>query len=77
MSRARLRAACLPACLQVAILCNHQRSIPKAHGNQMEKMQEKAAAMNAELAELEDDLRVASSGKSPKDPNKKLGSVES
>lgn len=25
--------------LQVAILCNHQRAVPKTHGNQMEKMQ--------------------------------------
>lgn len=26
---------------EVAILCNHQRSVPKTHGAQMEKMKEK------------------------------------
>jgi DNA topoisomerase-1 len=26
---------------QVAILCNHQRSIPKTHGNQMNRLQDK------------------------------------
>ncbi|PNH03016.1 DNA topoisomerase 1 [Tetrabaena socialis] len=51
----------LPA--QVAILCNHQRSVAKTHGNQMEKIQEKLAGLNAELKELEDDLRAAQKGK--------------
>jgi DNA topoisomerase-1 len=26
---------------QVAVLCNHQRSVPKAHGTQMEKLSDK------------------------------------
>ncbi|PNW85267.1 hypothetical protein CHLRE_03g178600v5 [Chlamydomonas reinhardtii] len=48
---------------EVAILCNHQRSVPKTHTNQMEKIQEKLAGMNKELAELEDELRAAQKGK--------------
>lgn len=47
----------------MAILCNHQRSVPKTHTNQMEKIQEKLAGMNKELAELEDELRAAQKGK--------------
>lgn len=50
---------------QVAILCNHQRAVPKTHGNQMEKMQEKLAALNQELADLEEELRLAKKGKAP------------
>lgn len=38
-----------PAPLQVAILCNHQRSVPKTHDNQMKVMQEKLDAMRQEL----------------------------
>jgi hypothetical protein len=34
---------------EVAILCNHQRSVPKAHANQMEKLQEKLQALRDEL----------------------------
>ena len=48
---------------EVAILCNHQRSVPKAHSAQMEKMLEKTAAMQAELAELVADLKRAKAGK--------------
>ena len=33
----------------MAILCNHQRSVPKGHQGQMEKLQEKMAALRAEL----------------------------
>lgn len=51
---------------EVAILCNHQRSVPKAHENQMEKMQEKLQTLNTELEELEDELKYALKGK----PNK-------
>jgi hypothetical protein len=38
-----------PGSLQVAILCNHQRSVPKTHDNQMKVMQEKLDAMRQEL----------------------------
>ncbi len=55
---------------QVAILCNHQRSVPRGHEGQMEKMQGKLAALNAELAELQGDLKAARSGKMAKDGKK-------
>jgi len=51
---------------EVAILCNHQRSVPKAHEDQVEKMEAKLKEMNDELAELEDDLRLALKGKPKK-----------
>ncbi|KXZ56848.1 hypothetical protein GPECTOR_1g765 [Gonium pectorale] len=51
---------------EVAILCNHQRSVPKTHTNQMEKLQEKLQALNTELKELEDELVAAQKGKSDK-----------
>ena len=54
---------------EVAILCNHQRSVPKGHTAQMEKMQEKLATLQAELGELMDDLKMAKAGK-PKDGKK-------
>lgn len=38
-----------PAMRQVAILCNHQRAVPRAHDNQMEKMKEKLAALQEEI----------------------------
>lgn len=37
---------------EVAILCNHQRALPKAHGTQMEKMDRKVADTEHWLAEL-------------------------
>lgn len=30
---------------QVAILCNHQRTVSKAHGSQMEKLDERASTL--------------------------------
>ena len=33
------------ALLQVAILCNHQRSVSKTHGAQMEKLEGKLAEL--------------------------------
>ncbi|KAJ3091530.1 DNA topoisomerase 1, partial [Quaeritorhiza haematococci] len=33
---------------QVAILCNHQRTVPKAHGNQMSKIQDKILGVKYE-----------------------------
>ena len=55
---------------EVAILCNHQRSIPKGHTSQMEKMQEKLAALQAELQEMMEELKLAKAGKSGKDGKK-------
>lgn len=43
--------------LQVAILCNHQRSVPKTHGAQMEKIEGKLKELQAELAELTAQLK--------------------
>lgn len=34
---------------QVAILCNHQRAVPKGHQGQMEKLQEKLGAIQEEI----------------------------
>lgn len=36
---------------QVAILCNHQRSIPKSHEKSMENLKEKIKAKKKELTE--------------------------
>ena len=37
----------------VAILCNHQKGVSKAHDTQMSKLQEKKAALEAEIREGE------------------------
>ncbi|GFE55022.1 DNA topoisomerase I [Babesia ovis] len=37
---------------RVAILCNHQRSVPKQHESSMSKMQAQAAAFDEDIAEL-------------------------
>ncbi|KAI7840141.1 hypothetical protein COHA_006180, partial [Chlorella ohadii] len=52
---------------EVAILCNHQRSVPKGHQGQMEKLQEKLAAIQEEIDELEKELKLAKAGKPGKD----------
>lgn len=49
---------------QVAILCNHQRSVPKGHAGQMEKMEAKLLDLQAELNQLEAELEAAERGKS-------------
>ncbi|KAG1662684.1 hypothetical protein FOA52_014610 [Chlamydomonas sp. UWO 241] len=51
---------------EVAILCNHQKSIGKAHDEQVGKIEAKLAEMNAELVELEEDLKLAQKGKTKK-----------
>ncbi|KAH9571847.1 hypothetical protein CY35_02G114400 [Sphagnum magellanicum] len=50
---------------EVAILCNHQRSISKGHGAQMERLEGKMTEMEALLEELEVDLDRAIKGKPP------------
>jgi len=60
---------------EVAILCNHQRSVPKTHEQGMQKMQDKLATLQKELEELEGDLKAAKAGKSSRG-DRKLGSVE-
>ncbi|KAL4854832.1 DNA topoisomerase 1 beta [Chlorella vulgaris] len=52
---------------EVAILCNHQRSVPKTHDNQMKVMQEKLDAMRQELQDLQADLKRAEAGKKGED----------
>ena len=60
--------------VQVAILCNHQRSVPKGHAGAMEKLQEKMHKLNEELLELQHELKAAKQGKPYKE--KKLASPE-
>eukprot|EP00891_Asterochloris_glomerata_P001684 jgi/Astpho2/1684/Aster-04112 len=48
---------------EVAILCNHQRSVPKGHANQMVKLTEKMEKMTGELEDLERELEAAKKGK--------------
>lgn len=55
---------------EVAILCNHQRSVPRGHTAAMEKMQEKLAVLQAEMSDLMEDLKRARAGKSSKDGKK-------
>lgn len=65
---------------QVAILCNHQRSVPKGHAGQMEKLEAKTLALQQELRELQDNLKAAKKAHSPAKadtcaPAQKLGGV--
>ena len=50
---------------EVAILCNHQRSVSKVHGTQMERLEGKVAEFESLLKELEIDLTRARKGKPP------------
>ncbi|KAL6768009.1 DNA topoisomerase 1 [Auxenochlorella protothecoides] len=55
---------------EVAVLCNHQRAVPKGHVGQMEKLTAKMEALHAELAELQADLKLALKGLPGKDGRK-------
>lgn len=55
---------------EVAILCNHQRAVPRGHEGQMDKIKDKLDALRAELAELQADLKRAAAGKPAKDGRK-------
>ncbi|XP_011627735.1 DNA topoisomerase 1 alpha isoform X1 [Amborella trichopoda] len=50
---------------EVAILCNHQRSVSKSHSTHMEKLGEKMAELEKVLKELQIDLSRAKKGKPP------------
>lgn len=50
---------------EVAILCNHQRSVSKGHSAQMERLEGKMTELETLLEELENDLDRAKKGKSP------------
>lgn len=52
--------------VQVAILCNHQRSIPKSHANQMEKIAKQVTDTEEEIKELKDHIKRLNQGKVPK-----------
>ena len=47
---------------QVAILCNHQRSVPKGHSGQMQKMEDKLLVAQQELDDLQAELKAAERG---------------
>lgn len=49
--------------LQVAILCNHQRSVPKTHESSMAKVAEKLNALREEIKELEAEHKDALKGR--------------
>jgi DNA topoisomerase I len=62
---------------EVAVLCNHQRSVPKTHGAQMEKMEGKLKGLREELEQAEEELTCAKKGKDrTKDGRKVPGTVE-
>ncbi|KAL9236257.1 hypothetical protein vseg_010950 [Gypsophila vaccaria] len=50
---------------EVAIICNHQRTVSKTHSAQMERLTTKINDLKAELSELETDLSRAKKGKPP------------
>lgn len=50
---------------EVAIICNHQRSVSKSHSAQMLRLNEKIDELKAVLEELETDLARAKKGKPP------------
>ncbi|XP_021849643.1 DNA topoisomerase 1 alpha isoform X1 [Spinacia oleracea] len=57
---------------EVAIICNHQRTVSKSHSAQMDRLQTRIDEAKAELSELETDLARAKKGKPPlKDSNGK------
>merc|ERR1711977_615633 len=47
---------------EVAILCNHQRSVPKGHAGSMEKLNEKLKALLEEVKSLKEDFKKAKDG---------------
>ena len=47
---------------QVAILCNHQRAVPKGHSGQMQKMGDKLLRAQQELDDLQAELKAALKG---------------
>ncbi|CAL9155117.1 unnamed protein product [Musa hybrid cultivar] len=50
---------------EVAIICNHQRSVSKSHESQMSKLNEKINDLKTQREELEMDLSRARKGKPP------------
>ncbi|KAK4575965.1 hypothetical protein RGQ29_026785 [Quercus rubra] len=50
---------------EVAIICNHQRSVSKSHSQQMSRLNEKISELQGLLKELKTDLDRAKKGKPP------------
>jgi DNA topoisomerase I len=42
----------------VAILCNHQRAVPKTHGKSMENLREKIRAKREQIDDVQRELKV-------------------
>lgn len=42
----------------VAILCNHQRAVPKTHGKSMENLREKIRLKREQIDDVQNELRV-------------------
>ena len=53
---------------QVAILCNHQRTLPKTHDSQMEKLDLKIKEIKDEIKELKNHLEMIKKGIDPPSP---------
>lgn len=51
---------------EVAILCNHQRALPKAHGSQMEKLQNRVKEVELWMKELKRAQKALSKKDAPK-----------
>ena len=49
--------------MQVAILCNHQRAVPKGHTGQMQKMEARLLEHQEALDALEAELLASEKGK--------------
>lgn len=43
----------------VAILCNHQRAVPKTHSKSMENIREKIKAKRVQIKDVQNDLKVS------------------
>jgi DNA topoisomerase-1 len=50
---------------QVALLCNHKRSLPPTHAEGMKKLEDKTSALEAEIQELKEHQRLIKAGKKP------------
>ncbi|KAL9266827.1 DNA topoisomerase 1 beta-like protein [Drosera capensis] len=50
---------------EVAIICNHQRTVSKNHAASMQKLNDKINNLKGELSKLENDLALAKRGKYP------------
>lgn len=55
--------------VQVAILCNHQRAVPKGHSGQMQKMEAKLLEQQEQLDALQAELFASEKGKKYEDKN--------